>query len=113
MAIDNESPPTVRPPSQQQAETTTETPEPPLFSAAGNPAKAFVALISSRKGQVALLVIVGVFVAFFIKRIAWEQAENLLRWVLGFWMTAQAGEDIAKHVATGKVAVAKAQASRE
>ena len=62
-----------------------------------------VRLMNSSKAIVALLVIVLSFAALFTGKVAWEQMNQMVQWVLAVWLGAQGLEDAAKHIGQPKL----------
>lgn len=69
-------------------------------------------LLASRKAVVVIAVTIAAFVALYLGKAQWEQIESLLKWLLGTWLVAQAGEDSAKHLGAARVDAAKAASMR-
>lgn len=65
-------------------------------------------LLSSTKGIVALFVVALAFGALFANKASWDQVKSLLEWVLTTWFAAHTAEDVTKHYAKGRLAVAVA-----
>lgn len=60
---------------------------------------AVVALFSSRKSLIVILLVVLSAVAIAVGRATWDQVEGFMKWILMTWLGAQGIEDAAKFFA--------------
>lgn len=64
-------------------------------------------LMTSSKAIVMLFVITAAYIGFFLGKTTWEQFAEFAKWIIGPWMVASGAEDVAKHIAAGKVESSK------
>lgn len=66
---------------------------------------ALLGIVNSRKNIIALPLVIGSFVAFFMGRITWDQMESFVTKITGLLITGIIAEDVTTKVMNGKVQV--------